>query len=377
MNLFMLCIVLSAFVAVVHSYTFTSIKDNIGNTVNSIPLFIDSNQTYAYTASQQGAIYKIDLSTSATTTILSNGAPDNCYAVALYVDPVTLNPAILYGGQRQFYSYDSLTTGGTKTVPYTVSGNGANGGYNANGLNIIGFNSAWFRANCIVTDSPNSVMYISDTDNSGPSSTQGAIWKLNFASGSAFTASSLTKLALKAANGATYTPGDPYGMSLVGTTSTLYFVERKGDKVCKVDVTTLVVTQIITTGIAYPMGIAVDSAEAYAYVSTWWTPINSIIRVDLAANSFTTLVSAPGGVTAMIFNSAGTDIIMTCENDLVQMDLVAPSPPTQSPTAAPTTAPSRQPTQSPTTAPSRQPTTAPTTSPTTAPTTSPTTALSQ
>jgi hypothetical protein len=290
---------------VVQSYTLTTISSSFSTATSAKAFVLDDTQSYAYATDNTGVIYKIDMATGVSTTIMNNGA-GNCYAIGLYsIDQAPSGYSqLLFGGFKEMYNYNSLTTGGTKTKPFSITGYG--GTYTISGYN--------FWPNAMVNDATNKIMYISDTNDVTTSSSAGAIWKLVFSS--AFAASSLTKLALTL-GGTGYTPGTPNGMSLKG--STLYFVEETGNKVCKVDVGTFAVTQIITTGITRPFGIAVDSAEAYAYVSTDVNPALAILKVDLSVtNSFTNIATVPATVYAITLNTAGTHIIMTSGNDLIK-----------------------------------------------------------
>jgi len=327
MNLYLICtIYLIEFIGVVQSYTFTTISANVNVGTGAKPLVLDDGQTYAYTADFDGTIYKVDISTGIKTTLISNGA-NNCYAIGLYsIGAVaTAYSDLLFGGYKEMYNYNSLSVAGTKVKQFAISG--------YSGLITIPGTIFWPK--CMETDTINKVMYISDSNAPSVSASNGVIWKLDFST--AFTSNSLTQLALTLTlGGSTYTPGSPYGMKLMGTI--LYFVEESANRVCKVDVdptssTYLVVTQIITSGIVRPFGIAVDASSSFAYVSTWTTPTNAIIKVDLATSTFTNIVNTPAAVSAMVFNTAGTHIFMMSENNLVKMDLVAtaPSPPGPSP----------------------------------------------
>ena len=302
------------------------------------PLVIDTGQTYAYTTDDTGTIYKIHLTTGTSTTILTNGAGGNCYAIGLY-GPNSLDSDLLFGGYNVLNNFRHSS--GTKTVLF-----GSGGIAFPTGTTVL-----W--ANGMVSDNTNKIMYISDTNTGTVSSSFGAIWKLDFSA--TFTSNSLVKLALTL-NGAAYTPGTPNGLSLVG--NNLYFIEETANRVCKVHVTSLAVTQIITAGLGRPFGIAVDSSETYAYVSTWTTPQNAILKVDLAANTFTNIATYPASVTALIMETSGQNIFMTAGNDLVKMDLIAP--PTPSPTPSPTLMPSKSPTFIPSASPSFIPTAFPT-----------------
>ena len=313
MNLnFKICTILY-FIGIVQSYSFTTISSTISNTPGVKTMVIDDAQTYAYITDDHGSLFKVDISTGAKTTILSNGAGGNCYAIGLFGfngAAASAYDKLLFGGWQRFNQYSSLTTGGIKTTPFSVSGYG--------GTYTIAETYFWLK--CIIADPTNKLLYMSDTYAASPTQGKGAIWKLDI-SGASFSSGSLTRLALTL-NGANYDNaiGNPYGLALRG--SNLYFVEETGNKVCKFDVNTLAVIQIITSGIARPYGIVVDSAEAYAYISTWDTPANGILKVDLSTNTFITLTTAPASVCSMIFNSAETHIYMTADNALVKMNVV-------------------------------------------------------
>jgi len=233
----------------------------------------------------------------------------NCYALGL----VSSILAIFTGGWNQLVKYPSLSTGATSTL-----------------LSL----PANFWPQGMVVDAAGTTMYISDTAAASESATAGKIWKVTLPS--ALTSASMVTALTLTLSGASYTMGAPKQLAIVG--SNLYFVESMANKFSKIDVSSGAVTNLLTSNIARPMGVAVDAAETFAYVSTWTTPANVIIKVDLSTLAFTNLdtVTAAYGLTL-----SGNYLFATSHYSLVQVSTTAsPTPnPTPSPTPGPTMSP--------------------------------------
>lgn len=183
---------------------------------------------------------------------------------------------------------------------------------------------------------------------------------------SAVTSLTATQISPILSGGAPYTLGKPKGLALSGTTI-LYFVEQTANKLSKIDLSTSVVTNIVTANLPEPFSVAVDAAQAYAYVSSWTGA--KIFKVDLSAtNSLVTLEIVTGG-NGLTLSPNELTLYATSAQSLITTGTVAPSPssaPTPSPTPAPTPKPTPAPTPTPTPSPSPAP--APTPSPSPAPT---------
>ena len=320
-----------------------------------LALAVDSTASNAYITSLTGKIYKVDLTTYAVTTLLTvnNG---NCYAVGLDAT----NNAIFTGGFNALYKYPALTASSTQTS--------------------LAFPSVFWPQGMVV-DTAGTTMYIADSAASTESASAGKIWRATLPLPLTST-TDLTQLTLTL-GGSAYTHGAPKGMAFSSASGSgiLYFVESVANKFSKVVVSSGAVTNLITTGIARPMGVAVDATETYAYVSTWTTPANKIIKVDLSTNSFTELGTVQAAY-GLVLPPSGTDLYATSESSFVQISTVVPpsavptpiptSVPTPSPTPIPTSAPTPRPTAIPTSVPTPRPTSIPTSVPTPSPTAIPT-----
>ena len=106
---------------------------------------------------------------------------------------------------------------------------------------------------------------------------------------------------------------------------------------------------IVTANLPEPFSVAVDAAQAYAYVSSWSGA--KIFKVDLSAtNSLVTLEIVTGG-NGLTLSPNELTLYATSAQSLITTGTVAPSPspaPTPSPSPAPT-----QPTPAPTPSPTK------------------------
>ena len=336
----------------IYAYTETTIVSLSSSYEHT--LYVDAAESYAYISDATGTLSKVDLTASSISVIYTRTA-GNCYFVA--ADEV--NSAIYSGGYNYWDKYSSLSSGGTSIRIFGKSG------YNAQILDTTGSSAIWPKSSAV--DRTNSVIYISDAASGSESSTAGAIWKMNF---NPTSVSNFTKLSLVNQNSLTYTPGAPRGVALNPSKSVLYFTESEGNKVSKVDLSTLVVTNLVTSGVTRPVGITVDSVEAYAYVSVWGNPANALLKIDLTTYVSTNMVTTTSGVYTLQIDSSDSYIWMTASTALIKISLSSSAPTvaptTKSPTVAPTTESPTSPTQVPTT---KSPTQVPTKSPTEAPTT--------
>jgi len=294
---------------------------------------VDATATYAYISGESSNIFRVDLSNNAVTTLLSYTFSLNS---AIGLD--STNGAIFLGGYGEIYQYPSLGAGATiARVTHSQ-------------LGITGI----FWARGMVVDNTAGTLYISDTAAGTESSTDGRLWKatsLSFASGPQSFIQSFTRI-LPLLNGVAYTLGAPRGLAMIPGTTILYFVEEKANKFSKIDLSTSAVTNIVTTNIDRPGSVAVDAAQAYAYVATWNN--GKIIKVDLSAtNSFVTLESVTGA-NGLALRVNDLTLYATSSFSLITTGTVVPSPtpsPSGIPTPSPTPRPSAIPTPSPTPSP--------------------------
>ncbi len=266
---------------------------------------VDANEAYVYVTDATGTLSQIDMTTNSISIIYSSSA-GNCYSVN--VD--TANNVLYNGGYNILNAYNSITTGGSSSVTFN-SASGSGGTYSTA--------STIFWPHSSVTDRTNNIVYIADAAASVESASSGAIWRMNFPpqSNSDFISLSLTL------NSVAYVPGAPHGLALNLAKTNLYFVESVGNKVSVVDLSTLAVTNLVTTGIARPMGIAVDSTETYAYVSTWTTPTDAIIKIDLSTYSVTTFYSASASINSLYMDSTNSFLWFTDTNSFNTLSLAS------------------------------------------------------
>lgn len=283
-----------------------------------LSLVVDAAGATAYIASYSGKIFSVNLATNVKTQLTPTlWSATLCFGIGLDAT----NSVIYIGGYNQLHKYPALTAGSTPTQ----LGSPTSGTFYPQAMLVAG-----------------STMYIADTGNGGDTAADGKIWKTSLPLNSI---SQVTQLALTL-NGNLYTPGAPKGMAFVSGSGlgTLYFVESWGNKLSKVNLDTGAVTaNIITNGIVSPAcfySVAVNAAETYAYVGTWYGPSNSILTVDLSTNTFTVLDTA----TAVYgLNLVGTDLFATSASSLIKVSTI-PGAPTSIPSSVPTPIPSSVPT---------------------------------
>ncbi len=289
-------------------------------------LHVDSNEAYIYVTDATGTLSKVDLSNNAISVIFTSSA-GNCYSIS--VDE--FNSVIYDGGYNYLNQYSSLSSGGSNQKIFSTTGYG--------GSYITTASSFWPQSSTI--DRSSNIMYIADTAAGTESSTAGAIWKVVLAPTAT---SSFTTLPLTL-NAVSYTLGAPKGLALNPSKTVLYFVESVGNKVSKVDLQTNAVTNLITSGITRPMGITVDSTETYAYVSTWTSPTNGMLKIDLSTYSYTNIYTTTSSAYSLQIDSSDSFIWFAAPSSLKTLSLTAT--PTVTPTAvaaSPTPEPTAEPT---------------------------------